>query len=134
MSQNILQLISRLRKKSEKIDDRIRERVNLSVSEYYFLTNTSVCKNFNSNAIAKELGISLSRVSRIIEKLVVQGYLNRQTSSNDRRAIILCLTPKGEAVKKQILELQKEYEKDLLKQLSTSEQKQFQQITTKLLS
>ncbi len=46
--------------------------------------------------------VSPSRVSRIVDKLVNNGYLIRNTSTHDRRAISLILTDKGKLAKNKI--------------------------------
>lgn len=48
--------------------------------------------------IAEELGVSQAWVSRTLRKLEERGYVTREASVNDRRAVIISMTDSGRAV------------------------------------
>jgi DNA-binding MarR family transcriptional regulator len=48
------------------------------------------------SGVARALHIDPARVTRITDRLVALGYLDRQTDSADRRRCVLRLTPAGE--------------------------------------
>jgi DNA-binding MarR family transcriptional regulator len=45
--------------------------------------------------LARELGISKQAVSQLIDTLVTRGYLDRSPDAEDRRRMLLHLTPRG---------------------------------------
>jgi DNA-binding MarR family transcriptional regulator len=47
--------------------------------------------------LTRELGISKQAVSQLIDTMVMRGYLDRTPDSEDRRRMLLTLTPRGEA-------------------------------------
>ena len=47
--------------------------------------------------LTRELGISKQAVSQLIDTMVMRGYLDRTPDTEDRRRMLLTLTPRGEA-------------------------------------
>jgi DNA-binding MarR family transcriptional regulator len=54
--------------------------------------NTSPLTN-----LTRELGISKQAVSQLIDTMVMRGYLDRTVDTEDRRRMLIRLTPRGEA-------------------------------------
>jgi hypothetical protein len=48
-------------------------------------------------SLTRELGISKQAVSQLIDTMVMRGYLARTPDTEDRRRMLLHLTPRGEA-------------------------------------
>ena len=117
MEKNVLELVYELKNKCQNHDLEIMTEYNLSQAEYSFISALDLNEEIKSSVIANKLGLSVSRVSRIIDKLVKNGYLKRKINNNDRRAINLNLTTKGREVKTQIEVFRKECENKLLEQL-----------------
>src|ERR1700722_6093555 len=46
--------------------------------------------------LARELGISKQAVSQLIDTMVMRGYLERTADTEDRRRMLIKLTPRGE--------------------------------------
>lgn len=117
----IIDLVLELQKKCQLKEEKIKKELMLSDSEYQFFLSLSACKDINSNELGKVMDLSLSRVSRVVDKLVIGGYLNRNTDTTDRRAIKLCLTPKGQEIRELILNCRKECEQNLLSKIPDNE-------------
>ncbi|MBN1602942.1 MAG: MarR family transcriptional regulator [Chitinispirillaceae bacterium] len=66
------------------------------------------------NDLANKLNLSPSRCSRIVERLLRKGYVERKPDPEDRRAIEVSLTTKGGRIKRDIEKLKTECEKRLL--------------------
>jgi DNA-binding MarR family transcriptional regulator len=47
--------------------------------------------------LTRELGISKQAVSQLIDTMVIRGYLERKEDSEDRRRMLVSLTPRGQA-------------------------------------
>ena len=80
------------------------------------------------------MGLSLSRVSRVVDKLVVNGFLDRNSDTTDRRAITLCLTDKGKDIRRKIDKIRNECETRLLDTIPADEMKLFREIFTKFIT
>ena len=59
------------------------------------------------------MNLSLSRVSRIIDKLVNNSFLEREHNKKDRRVIDIKLTKKGKKIKTDIENYRNECEKKI---------------------
>ena len=64
----------------------------------------------------------------MVDKLVVNGFLDRKTDDLDRRAIKLCLTAKGKSIRNKIDNVRSECEERLLEIIPSTEIQQFEKL------
>jgi DNA-binding MarR family transcriptional regulator len=107
--------------------------LQLSQSELLFFGSLDQCTGISSPELARNMGLSPSRISRVIEKLVVDGYLDRNTDKADRRAITLCLTENGKKIREEIAKSRQECEARLLNVLPESDIEKFREIISKMI-
>jgi DNA-binding MarR family transcriptional regulator len=69
----------------------------------------------------------------VIEKLVVNGYLDRNVDKADRRAITLCLTENGKKIREKIDNNRHECEARLLNVLPESDVEKFREIIGRII-
>ena len=129
----ILSMIYEMKKQCAKVDQLLMDDLNISQSELLFFSALDTCKGLSSPELAKNMGLSASRVSRVVDKLVVNGYLDRNTDASDRRAITLCLTPKGKVIRGKIDKVRNECEARLLESIPSEEVEQFREIISKIV-
>lgn len=129
----ILSMIYEMKKQCTKVDQLLMDDLNISQSELLFFSALDTCKGLSSPELAKNMGLSASRVSRVVDKLVVNGYLDRNTDASDRRAITLCLTPKGKVIRGKIDKVRNECEAKLLESIASEEVEQFREIISKIV-
>lgn len=98
MAESIIELIMNLKKKCAENDAGIFNELGLSPGEYNFFLAAKDCENTDCRHISKKMGISPSRFSRTVDKLVNNGYLTRKSDEKDRRAIKIDFTKKGRAL------------------------------------
>lgn len=77
-----------------KEEIRIKE-FRLTQAEYRCIKLIHKNESINSKIISERMGLSASRLTRIIGGLVNKGYINRQEEPNDRRNLRLSLTDKA---------------------------------------
>ena len=104
------------------------EDLKISQSELLFFSALDNCQGISSPELAKNMGLSLSRISRVVDKLVVNGYLDRKADEIDRRAIRLCLTTKGKAIRSKIDKVRNECEERLMEIIPSAEIHQFEKL------
>lgn len=75
----------------------LKQETNLSLNEALCLCQTAKGA-LEPGTLARELELSPSRLSRILETLEQRGLLERTISSSDRRNVSLSLTKEGEIV------------------------------------
>jgi len=121
-SPRLTDLIYELKKRCVQIDQQLMLDLKISQSELLFFSSVSHCKTISSPELAKQMDLSLSRVSRVVETLVV-----------NRRAIRLCLTPSGKLIQSKIDKARQLCEGRLLKSLPAGDVEHFEQLFSKLL-
>jgi len=129
----ILGLVYEMKKRCAAIDNKLMEHLNLSQSELLFFSSLDQCTGISSPELAKNMGLSPSRISRVIEKLVVDGYLDRNIDKTDRRAITLCLTDEGKKIRAEIDKNRQECEARLLNVLPQTDIEKFREIISRMI-
>ncbi|MEN8225442.1 MAG: MarR family transcriptional regulator [Bacteroidota bacterium] len=127
MERNIMELLYELKKKFMINDGAFMKEAELTPSEYYTFIAIGDCDMLKSDLLAEKTGLSLSRISRVIDKMVVRGYLDRFPNSNDRRAITLELTRDGHELLQKILRFRKNCESQIVQNVSDEELEQIKQ-------
>ena len=126
-------IVYEMKKKCASVDQRMMDDLNLSQSEYLFFSSLDNCQVISSIELSKHMGLSASRVSRVVDKLFVNGYLDRSTDASDRRAITLCLTPKGKQIKSMIDKERLKCEEQLLRVIPSDEAEKLRHIIGKII-
>lgn len=129
----ILSMVYEMKRKCAQVDQALMDELHISQSELLFFSSLDNCQGLNSPELAKNMGLSASRVSRVVDKLVVNGYLDRSTDATDRRAITLCLTPKGKVVRGKIDKVRNECEVRLLETMPSEEIERFRELISKIV-
>ncbi len=121
MDKSLIDLIVELKRSCLEDEQQIRTICNITLAEYKGITEIGIEEQITCNALAKKMGLSPSRGSRVIEKLVRKGYFLRKTHPRDRRSFVLSLSPKGIGIKKQIEREKKYCESRIKKNLTAQE-------------
>ncbi len=129
----IISMVYEMKKKCLQVDHKLMEDLKISQSELLFFSALNNCQGITSPELAKNMGLSPSRVSRVVDKLFVNGYLDRNTATNDRRVITLCLTAKGKAIRTKIDKVRNECEERLLDIIPSAEMERFTEIFSKIV-
>jgi DNA-binding MarR family transcriptional regulator len=82
-------------------------------------------RNVKMSDIADNIESPMSTLTNIVDKLVEKGFLEREHSSEDRRAINVTLSAKGKASYKSLITQKHLIAEDLLSQYSEKEQAEF---------
>jgi len=122
MIQGVIDSIIKLKEKCTIENELIRD-LGITVVEMKALilfegNNRLTCREF-----ANSIGLSLSRSSRIIDRLTAKGLLNREADKTDRRCITITLTPEGKTSLEKIEKAKEACEQRLLKNLDNEEVK-----------
>lgn len=74
-----------------------RHATELSIQQFRALMIIKHHEGASLSLVAEHLGASLSASSKLIDGLVERRYLSRQVLPEDRRRMVLALTPEGKA-------------------------------------
>lgn len=121
MNKSIIDLIIELKKGCMEDEEHIRTICNISFAEYKGIMGIDIEERMTCSALAKKMGLSLSRGSRIIDNLVRKGYLLRMVNPADRRSFVVSLSFKGAKIRKQIKQERNNCEKRIIKSFSEKE-------------
>ncbi len=76
-------------------EERLAKQYGLTQAEFRCLRQLHQKESINNKEIADRMNLSASRLTRIIDGLVVKGYVTREIEPNDRRNMRVYLSEKG---------------------------------------
>ncbi len=132
MNDRIIDLILGMKSKCLEKEESIRQEFGLSPAEYRGITAMEFDEPCNCNMLSQRMGLSVSRGSRVIEKLVKNKYIVCEVAPKDKRNIILKLAPRGARIKKKIDSMLNDCEQVIESKLSNTEIKNTLKIFHKL--
>lgn len=106
---------------------------DLSLVEFMSLKKASENKFFSIQDIGTALSFTKSGATRIVDRLVTKGYVERKRSSVDGRVCCVFLTPKGEDVLDNTLKKYTIYLEEALKDIKPEMVDQIQRALEVLL-
>lgn len=133
VSEKTIDLILSLKEKCQITDDKIRSSTALSPSEYHGIVSISDYEEVSATEFSCRMGLSISRGSRIIEKMINHGYLKRCSRDDDRRATLISLAQKGVALQKKIFSMKKACEEKINNNLTADELNQVREALRTLI-
>jgi DNA-binding MarR family transcriptional regulator len=101
------------------------EEADLSPAEYNGISALDPEERVCGSALSRKMNLSPSRASRVIEKLVKNGYLLREGDATDRRRCTISLAKKGIQVKTKIDMIKRDCENKVIARLTEREMKYF---------
>ena len=121
MNKTVIDVIFTLKSKCCSKEDKIREEINVSPAEFKGLMSIEPGMIVPCKILAQKMGLSVSRGSRVIEKLMKSGFLEEVKTSGDRRVMNVTLARKGINTQKKILKILQDCEHKILKNFSKPE-------------
>ena len=131
---SLVDLIYRLKDSCRENELNIMTEAGLSPAEYNGIAAIEPSEMVCGSTISRKMNLSPSRASRVVEKMVKNGYLTRETDTGDRRKCNITLAEKGVKVKEQINKLRAECENHLKKNLSPQEIETFSNTIQKIVN
>lgn len=116
-----------------KINDLIKS-LDITLAEYNFFTVFDDYHTLTCASISKKMDLSLSRVSRVIDRMVLNDLITRKMSPFDRRAISLKLSNKGMEVYNKIMQFKIENENSIHQNFNKEEVRELESSLNKVLS
>lgn len=109
----------------------IRLKMKLTPAEFNGIISIDKNEKLTCQDLSNKMGLSPSRGSRVINKLISKGYLKEERNQLDKRCNFISLTENGLKVKKKIdclfneceAELESKLTKDELRELMSSLEK-----------
>jgi DNA-binding MarR family transcriptional regulator len=121
MPEGIFDIVTTIKNKCLDKELSIQKEYYLSPAEYKGLLSVEPDEIYNCNQLSKKLGLSISRSSRVLEKLIKNGYLKGIKYKEDRRVLKVKLTEKGLITRKKIKIRLDECEKNIISRFPKTE-------------
>ncbi len=102
MSERLFELILAVKRKCQSNEERIQDELGLSQAQFNGLIVLDAGGALAGGEFARRMALSVSRGSRVLTALAVDGYVQVQEGPDDRRAVSISLTPKGRRTRQQI--------------------------------
>jgi len=104
MSGRLFELILAVKRQCQKSEEQIQEELGLSQAEFNALIVLDDGQEISGCEFADRLALSPSRGSRVLDKLVTDGHVKARAGPDDRRTLVISLTPKGRRAKQRIID------------------------------
>ncbi|MGB6865643.1 MAG: MarR family transcriptional regulator [Candidatus Aminicenantaceae bacterium] len=111
--ERLVDILVELRKECAANEEKIRRSLDLSEAEYNGLLCLNKGEKITCQEFSKRMNLSVSRGSRVIDKLFEKGYLDRVDCSEDRRCKHVKLTMSGMGTRHKIDKHRRECEQKL---------------------
>lgn len=95
--------------------------LSISMSQTKVLMLLGAARELHMSALVSQLGLSLSTVSGLVDRLVEQGYALRHDDPADRRQVVVTITDAGSGLLERFRELGGAALRQLLETLSSDE-------------
>lgn len=98
------------------------ERIQISkkgftISQCYTLLNLYKNPPLSMKELSEEMNLDTSTMTRIVDNLVRDGYIEREHSSEDRRVVLARLTEKGEEEARKLSKEVIEFYRQIIKEI-----------------
>jgi DNA-binding MarR family transcriptional regulator len=133
MANRIIDLIVALKHKCSIREEDIQQEFSLSQAEYHGVVVMEPGEKITCSEFSERLGLSPSRGSRIIGKMMEKGFINYDSIPGDRRAHSISLTPKGKKVKVKVEQKKDECETTIRSRYTEQQAGQLKITLTRLL-
>ena len=105
---------------------------NVSFPQFFLLAFLDQKEVLTMTAIAQKMGHTTAAASGLVARLENLGYVMRSIARDDRRKVMVCITPKGSALVRRIREEMVGNLMKILEHLAPEEQKAWLQIYSKI--
>ena len=110
------------------LEERYSEKHKINGEGWRFMAMMASTEPISAKKIGEFLDRDQVQVTRTLNKLLDNGYVNRRTDPKDRRKVILKLSSKGADVYQDIVAMALELEQKILADMSSKDQDKFREI------
>lgn len=103
-------------------------------SQFFMLKRILRRGRMTVSEVAEEMGVSLSAITALVDRLHRAGFVNRRRDEEDRRVVWLEVTPAGEEVVRSCLAARRRVLEKYLRRLPEEDVEQLVRIYEKLLA
>jgi DNA-binding MarR family transcriptional regulator len=102
MNAHLFELVLSIKRKCLSTEEQVQKELKLSPAEFNGLLSIKSRELVTGNMFAERMGLSPSRGSRVLWRLVSRGFIRMEVDAEDRRNIVISLTQQGKNMKKRL--------------------------------
>jgi DNA-binding MarR family transcriptional regulator len=125
MDVRIIDLVIALKKSCIRKEESIMNKFSISPAEYHGIRAIAPEEKITGGNLSSKMGLSMSRGSRVIDKLIKKRYIKQIQSPSDRRCNTVILSPKGLKVKNEIDKMLDICENEIISNIPDNEIRSF---------
>lgn len=107
---------------------------NLSMLQWVVLAHIDEMPDIDQSRLAELVSIDKTNTGRLIDQLELLGFVERRANSADRRAWMLCLTPRGRELRRRLAPKARASQERLISCLSAKEREVFFALLHKIIT
>jgi len=104
MSRRLFELILAIKRKCQCNEEQIQKQLGLTAAQFHGLIVLEEGAAVPGAEFARQMGLSPSRGSRVLNSLVTSGFVLTRDRPDDRRTMEISLTSKGRRMKNRIVD------------------------------
>lgn len=131
-SVRLAEIISRLFINCNEKENRHVAKYGVSIVEFRCLRTLYEHESLTVNHLAQKMSLTSSRVTRIVDGLVRNELVNRETGETDRRVYNLSLTDAGEDLAKKLIQNYNKIHEQIMKNIPVEYQSSMIQVLEQL--
>lgn len=109
------------------------EKLGITIAEARVITVVHSFGPVSTFEVADLTKMDKAKISRAIKQLAAVGILQRDANAEDKRLITLALTPKGEELRKRLVDIMQDIEADVFASLTTGEKSELSRLLRKII-
>lgn len=133
-SRRVVELLPALFREFAKREDNELTRGTISCQQMVVLDLLSREGKKSMKDIAAALDVRMSSASTLVDRLLRQKMLSRQSDREDRRRVLVDVTPRGKKVVAQILSQKQESVRDIFGRITPEEREAYLRVLLKVHS
>lgn len=110
------------------------ENEGVTVAEWVILRVLYDAERIAPSLLAERIGMTKGAISKLADRLVQKGFVERDAVPDDRRAHTLALTPSGRAIVPKLAALADRNDKSFFGALTDNERAQLERLLRKIVS
>jgi MarR family transcriptional regulator, organic hydroperoxide resistance regulator len=111
---------------------RALKKYGLSLTEWRVCASLAHTPDQTLSELSLHAAADLSALSRIVDRLVARRLANRRRAQDDKRAVLISLTPRGTTLTHEIVPLARHYESVALADFKASEVRALREMLERL--
>jgi len=115
------------------ISERYQEKLDVTLPEARVIASVGSFGPFSIMDLARHANLDKSQASRAAEALIKQGLVQRETSDEDGRVVLVSLTTEGRALYKKIMPIARKWNTDLFDCLGEKEKAMLSEVLDKVI-